>query len=214
LGGRRYRPARPLDEISSSYFSTYSGGTYCCTFSKIATSLPSGRWKVIDGGENDVLGYKVKDLDGDGSWELVSYDDSFHYAFDDAYGEASHAIRISQLRAGVIKDVTSRIRFRHEVRNFLRRIEGHADKEPKLWSSKGFLAAWVATKINLGEGRAAWAKMLKNFERSIDLAECRKTFSEPYCPEKQESRRTFPEALKRHLVNHGYKMNFAGLKME
>ena len=35
-----------------------------------------------------------------------------------------------------------------------------------------------------------------------------------FCREKQESRRTFPTALKRHLIKHGYKMNFDGLKME
>jgi hypothetical protein len=75
------------------------------------------------------------------------------------------------------------------------------------------LAAWVATKANLGEGEAAWAKMLANFDRDWDwtLGGCK---IERHPGQSPPDRCTYPEAVKDHLIKHGYKMNFDGLKME
>ena len=75
-------------------------------------------------------------------------------------------------------------------------------------------------KITLGEGKEAWAKMLANVDRSYDwgLEGCdvkTKRETDP-CPDGHWVKifKSVPEALKAHLIKHGYRMNFDGLPMD
>src|SRR5690242_14938919 len=68
----------PFPQIVLTYFWE---GAHCCTVTKIVTVNGGGKMIVVDGQTLDGDGYSYEDVDGDGSVELLSFDNSFYYAF-------------------------------------------------------------------------------------------------------------------------------------
>jgi S1-C subfamily serine protease len=185
-------------------FTSHWGGAHCCTMTKIATSI-GGTWWVVTGRTLDGEGYGFEDIDGDDSYELVSVDNSFLYAFAPYAGSwAPH--RVSKLTGERIIDVTREPPFQAYNRQQLYRQEYSAALEPEHWRSNGFLAAWIATKALVGEFEDAWSRMLPLYERSSDwpLTECTVAQVSGLCPEGKERTLTFPVALRKHLEEQGY----------
>ena len=185
--------------------SSYTGGAHCCTATRIATQGGSGLWRVVDAGQLDGDGgYGFEDVAGDGAVELTSIDNSFLYAFA-SYAESAAPPRVQRLSDGALQDVTQEPATQPYLRRELRRLEAMADKE-RLWRNNGFLGGWVAAKAQLGEVEEAWKRMLKNYDRKSDWVNeiCAAPVALENCPDDKRRKVDFPEALRRHLIAHGY----------
>lgn len=194
-------PDNPHPEI---VFSSYTGGAHCCSDTRILTSSKDGKiWREIDAGLFDGGPLPARDIDGDGRYELVTRDNRFLYRFG-CYACSAAPLLVLQVVEGRLADVSDRKSYREEhLRSLLRIVQSYEGGSEE---ANGFLAGYVGQKIRLGEGKAAWDFMLKFYDRNTDwgLDECtvpRNDRNE--CPGKT-IRRTFPEALKRFLVESGY----------
>jgi len=186
-------------------FSSFWGGAHCCTVTKIVTKVGT-EWRVVQGKTIDGDGgYIFDDMDGDGAAELLSVDQSFLYAFA-PYAGSWAPKTIAKLAGDRLIDVTAHPNFRTYMRQELYRIEYLASREPSLWRSNGFLAAWVATKAVVGEFDDAWSRMLPLYDRSTDwpLTECTVAKVNGLCPDGKERIIEFPVALRKHLEEEGY----------
>jgi hypothetical protein len=189
---------------SSIVFESFWGGAHCCTMSKIATFY-DGQWKVTTGETLDGSGYAYTDIDDDGVFELVSFDNSFYYAFDSYAGSVAPS-RISKLSDGRIVPITRESRFQRYLRDHLISIEEAARQQADLWTSNGFLAGWVASKSLVNEFDDAWPRMLKLYDQKSDwgLIRCKVAMVGHSCPAGQTYEVSFPQALQEHLIREGY----------
>ena len=182
---------------------SFTGGAHCCTETQIATSDSDGRWSVLKADTLDADGYQFEDLSGDGVSEVVSIDNSFLYAFD-CYACSYAPVRIQKLQGTRLRDVHRD--YPMFLRQDLYRMEYSAERTRELWHSNGFLGGWVAAKALVGQFEDAWARMLVSYDRNSDwlLEECTTGASLDKCPVGLKKRISFPEALRKHLITHGY----------
>lgn len=196
-----------LDPASSEaeiVFSAFWGGAHCCTVTEIF-SLVGNYWVRTEASTLDGDGYTFDDIDGDGSMELISSDNSFLYAFSPyAYSWAPKIIE--QLRDGVISDQSHNSRFTNYYRRELAGMEHLAQNDMSLWNSNGFLAAWVAVKALVGEFDEAWPKMMASYDRASDweMLVCSQPIKLSDCPDSAKLKANFPSALRAHLQERGY----------
>jgi hypothetical protein len=190
----------PANDTPEVFFETYTGGAHCCTELRVLTRSASGTWKTVELGAFNGGGGLVDDLDGDGRFEVASADEAFLYAFG-CYACSAAPLRISKIEAGEVRDATFEPRFQEKNREYLARLEEGLDLSE---AENGFLAGWVAQKIIVGEGEAAWADMLAAYDKDDDwgLEACPDGAAE--CPEEQLVRRPYPEVLRAFLNEHGY----------
>jgi hypothetical protein len=186
-------------------FDIFTGGAHCCTATVALSEAGDGEWRKTDLGASNG-GIQLEDVDGDGEAEILTMDDSFLYLFA-PYSNSRRPLVIEQLRDGEIKDVSGDQAFVGRQVEFTRGMEFEADEiAPENWHDTGFLAAWVASKTLIGEGDDAWRKMLglyrENPEFGVD--ECLVDAKLEDCPPDKLHRLSFPDGLKRHLVDHGY----------
>jgi hypothetical protein len=185
----------------------YTGGAHCCTANWIITKpKDAAAWSMIDAGTIDGGGgYGYGDLDGDGALEALGVDNSFLYAFD-SYAGSVAPLRIYQLRGASFKDVTMEPKFKAQAKQDLAAIEFGAKLADDTWHSNGFLAGWVAKKIQMGEGDEAWARMLKNYEKQSDFGPqiCLTGAKTEECPADQLQTVPFPKALAQFLNEKDY----------
>jgi hypothetical protein len=184
-------------------FTHFTRGAHCCTLTKIATLDAGNTWRVVDASTLDGEGYEFPDLDGDGSGELLSVDNSFLYAFA-SYADSNAPTRIEKLVGTTLQDVTRNPRYRSVLRQHLRAME--RDAGPDARRSTGYLAGWVAQKALVGELAAAWRVMLASYDRDYDwtMEECLTGASLDACPADKKRAITFPRALANHLVDNRY----------
>lgn len=185
-------------------FSANWMGAHCCTATKFL--YPQGdNWISIAGSTLDGEGYQLEDLDGDGTVELLSADNSFLYAFA-PYVSSWAPLVIEKLSDGRLQDMRTNPEFRRYYRRKMYGLEYHAKVRPELWRENGFLAAWVALKSIVGEFDDAWHRMLANYDRSSDwpLNECTVPEKNGVCPSGSERPISFPQALRSHLERTGY----------
>jgi hypothetical protein len=185
------------------YFSSYSGGAHCCSTVIVAAEL-GGKWSAVTVGEFDGDGNYLADLNGDGLAEIATVDNRFLYEFD-CYACSAAPLEIRIVRGGEVVDVSAESRFQNAHRDWLRQIEEAVDPAER-WSSKGFLAGWVAQKARLGEGQAAFDELLRNFDVASDEGEqvC-VTGGEPEdCQPSDLAVLKFPDRLKLFLQQTGY----------
>ena len=141
-----------------------SGGAHCCTKTTIfSRDMAQSTWSEVEGKPLDGDGYWFEDLDGDGIMELLSIDNNFLYAFD-SYAGSVAPIQIAKLQNGKIEDVSTTPAMHARLVQDLAGIEFEAKIRPEIWKENGFLAGWVASKIRLGDGEAAWAKVAHNMK--------------------------------------------------
>jgi hypothetical protein len=102
----------PFDEngMRTVIFATYAGGAHCCMQTEQVTETPNGfvtgHVITVDG---DIIA--PEDLDGDGVYELPTWDDRFGYAFD-AYAYSFMPPRIMKSKDGVAYDASADPRYR------------------------------------------------------------------------------------------------------
>jgi S1-C subfamily serine protease len=85
-------------------------------------------------------------------------------------------------------------------------MEYSAERKQELWHSNGFLGGWVAAKALVGQFDDAWARMLVSYDHSSDwlLDECTTGAPLDKCPVGFKKHVSFLEALRKHLITHGY----------
>jgi hypothetical protein len=195
----------PRASRSQIVVTAFTGGAHCCTDTRIVTLDAGGTWRVVDLGELDGdEGYQFTDLDGDGASELVSYDNSFLYAYD-SYASSYAPTVIQKFVGGKLVDVTHDRKFHGFLRERLRQMEQDADSDT--WHSNGFLGGWVAAKSLVGETDDAWPRMLQSYDRKSDWKleeECLVPAKPGKCPDDKKRQPSFPEALLKHLAANGY----------
>jgi serine protease Do len=192
-------------------FTRYTGGAHCCTNTWIVQKLEGAKgWSLVDAGKLDGGGFWFEDIDGEGGLDLLSVDNSFLYAFD-SYAGSFAPLKISQLRDGKIVDAIelggdASSPTRDRLKQDLAGLEFQAKLNPDLWKSNGYLAAWVASKIRLGQGEDAWQTVVQNIDRKSDFGpqECTTGQTIADCP--AENLKTVPvlKALAAFLKEDGY----------
>jgi hypothetical protein len=198
----RLDPKTSLPQVAMTAFTF---GAHCCTITRIATIVGSTEWRVLDAAKLDGEGYQFVDIDNDGAKELVSFDNSFLYAFA-SYADSYAPTRITKLTGSDLDDVTAEPKYRAFLRRKVQDMEADARKKPDLWHSNGFLGAWVAAKSLIGEVDDAWKRMLASYDRKSDwsLEECATGQALDPCPKDKVRQQSFPEALKKLLESNDY----------
>jgi hypothetical protein len=176
---------------------TFSGGAHCCTSAFIYTKR-QGKFQVVETGPKDGGGVGYQDLDGDGTIELISKDQSFYYAFS-AYAFSFPPSQIFSLKDGKLVDTTRNYPryLRAELQRMFAAIERLTREDGQI---NGVLAGYVAQKALLGEFDQGWQFMLARYDRKSDWGLV--TYDQQG---KEVSRyRDFPTALRAHLRRYGY----------
>lgn len=204
-------------------FSYFTGGAHCCMATLIVTSV-GAEWRVLDAGTLDgEVGYEFEDLDADGGNELLSGDNRFLYAFE-GYAGSFMPARVQKLAAGELLDVTHRPEYLAYHRQHLAVMTSFVTRDQ--WRTNGFLAAWVAQKSLVGEGREAWRTAVRFYDQHPDFgsAYCLKSAPVEQCPRMTPAgywvesclrsglpeecpdrlRMPFPRALRAFLSENGY----------
>ena len=73
--------------------------------------------------------------------------------------------------------------------------------------ANGYLASFVAEEMLLGEGPAAWQKMLTAYDRSetmFGVDKCLIDLPLDKCPDSKKGKLPYPAGLRQFLVEHGY----------
>lgn len=199
----RLDPSSPMPQVVFTYFWQ---GAHCCTMTKIASLTKEGSWHIIDGDNLDGDGgYLFEDLRGKGFSYLISWDQSFLYAFD-SYAGSLAPMQIHQLVGDKLVNVTTDAEFQHRLLQSLFSQEENAGRGDDSWHSNGFLAGWVASSILVGRGDSAWSKMLANYDHRSDFAteKCSLDIPLEKCPDDKKLKLAFPFALRQFLADHGY----------
>ncbi len=153
-------------KVPQLVFTRYSGGAHCCTQTWIVSKPDDAAgWSLIEAANLDGSGYEFEDVDGDGSKELISVDNRFLYAFD-SYAASMAPIKIAKLRYGKIDDVTDEPAMASRLKQDLASMEYSAKATTTLWKANGYLAAWAANKIRLGQGDDAWQTVTENMDKN------------------------------------------------
>ncbi len=193
----------PDNAAQEVYFSSYSGGAHCCNTVIIAEAV-GDRWVGVPIGEFDGDGNYLEDIDGDGLAQIVTADQRFLYTFD-CYACSAAPLTMTTVRAGKAVDISTDPRFLKAHRDWLAQIEEGVDPAQR-WTSAGFLAGWVATKIRVGEGPDAWQQLSANWDAAADPGEevCVTGGDLDACAKKNRAVLSFPARLKLFLEQSGY----------
>ncbi len=186
------------------FFSSYSGGAHCCNSVIVATEV-AGKWTAVPVGDFDGDGDLLHDIDKDGQAEIVTVDNRFLYRFD-CYACSAAPLAVYAVAAGKVTDVSADPRYAATQRDWLAQIEDTVDPAER-WSSPGFLAGWVAEKVRVGEGAAAWAALNAHWDFAHDDGEdvCLTGAPLEQCPAKERKVLKFPQRLKLFLDETGYR---------
>jgi hypothetical protein len=90
-----------------------------------------------------------------------------------------------------------------EHREWLRQIEAGISPDER-WTSRGFLAGWVAASARVGKGAEAWDRLNAKWDHASDEGEevCPTGGEVEDCPKRAVLK--FPERLKLFLEQNGY----------
>ncbi len=196
-------PSNPYPEV---VFTTFSGGAHCCQHVLIATSSADGRsWKALSAGDYDG-GISLKDLDGDGRIELEVSDGRFNYVFASYAGSVSPPM-IYHLQGPKLTDVTRQAPFQPYLRQRAAELDQRMADIGNQHERNGVLAGYVALKVLIGEGAAAWNVMLNSYDRTATegLTSCQAgTDDQGRCKAPETRFPDFPKALAAFLRRTGY----------
>ena len=189
------------------HFQSFSGGAHCCNNIQVALVRPGGI-RVVDFGNWDGdYGEMPRDVDGDGVVDFVHVDNAFLYAFS-SYADSWAPPVILNIIGDEAVDVSTRPSFRPLFQDSVNRTRGSCAPRPDL-SPNGACAAYVASAARIGQFNAAWARMLRSYDRNADWelpTGCRRPVGRGgQCPPGSEVRYTnYPDALRAFLVRQGY----------
>jgi hypothetical protein len=118
--------------LPSFVITNYTMGAHCCVAAQ-AVSYDGEKLHDVDLGQYDGSQLSIRDVDGDGTAEIDSYDQRFYYTFD-SYAGSLPAKQIFKIRAGKAEDVTTDPAYQpYLVKEVLTQINGcYSDGGPGL----------------------------------------------------------------------------------
>ena len=152
------------DDEPEVVLDAYTGGAHCCTYSMIYrySAEPEGYTSIEHQWGN--AGYRLQDLDSDGTVEFVSADDRFAAAFS-SYAGSSFPPQIWHYQQGQLVDVTRR--YRQTVYDRAFQIwQAYGEAQQRGYEVKGHLAAYLAAKYLLGQGADGWQRVQQAYQES------------------------------------------------
>jgi hypothetical protein len=164
----------------------FTGGAHCCFASQVLAFDGTAAYEMAAERNWGDVGYRLKDVDGDGRRDFRSADPRFAYAFT-AYAFAAFPIQVFAWE-GRLVDRTDRMRaaIRADARHWRREYE----RRPLRYQPQGPLAAWAADQYRLGR-RAQALRLLRREVRSGRLRS-------------MPGGKRFPRKLDRKLHRWGY----------
>ena len=199
----------PRASNSQVIFTTYSGGEHCCTRITVL-QLMQGKWKKVDlgGWDGDPLAEFPRDVDGDGTRDIVLKDDRFDYAFA-PYSESFKPPRFFNIHHAKAIDVGHAARYDAFYEADMNKALAGCMKH-----KNAACAAFVADANRLGRGNWGWRRMLANYRHSTDWdfpTKCGAPLVKDSCPAgRTEQFREFPDALEWFLAENGYTNRLGG----
>lgn len=193
----------PRSDQNQILFTSYSGGAHCCTDVKVLDHTAKG-WISIDAGSWDggVLETFPKDLNADGSADLVFGDDRFAYTFD-SYAGSPKPPRIFNYHAGKITEVSEERSFKPFLETLLLDVKLGCEAH-----GNGACAALVALSARTGRFDEGWSEMLASYDPASDWVlptGCSAPRAGQAClPENEIVFRSYPGALVWFLRDAGY----------
>ncbi len=189
------------------YFQSFTGGAHCCNELQAAVIGPHGIRVVelgtFDGGPEEAF---PRDLDGDGAVDFVQRDDAFLYTFA-SYAGSMAPPKIFNLTGNRFVDVSARPGFRRMFREAMNDARTNCVQQSP--DRNGACAGYVAAASRIGQFDAAWAVMLRAYERDSGWelpTGCRVApGANGECPAASVIHYTnYPDALRAFLVQQGY----------
>jgi hypothetical protein len=195
----------PSNDLPEVVLSAYTGGPQCCTTMTVFSARPDGAtFATIDAGEYAGGAALLRDIDGDGRFEIVAEDDAFLGAFDD-YAASFAPLAIRRVEDGGLRTITTDPRFQPVHRAHLNDIWTWARAQNAI-ATNGFLAAYLATARLAGQGADAAALVARAHDRTneIGVAQCQTGGSLDTCAPDKITRKPFPQAVAAFLSARGY----------
>ena len=191
----------PENDRPELVVSNYTGGAHCCTQVTVFSKTPSG-WTEIDLGAWDGGAVAVpEDIDGNGTSEFRTRDDRFLYEFAPYAGSFAPPM-ILAVRGGKVVDITREPVFEWTLRAALDDMGPipASGEERNSW-----LATYAATLVLLGEDDPLdYATSAFDPVPDWGMVACKAPMQDGNCPEGQQERLSFPEALERFLGVNSY----------
>jgi hypothetical protein len=146
--------------------SFYSGGAHCCSTSAIyGYNAKANTYNpVTHYWGNGSAPTDLKDLNRDGKLEFVSHDDAFAYAFG-SYAGSGAPLQIWNYRKGTMVNVTRQHRtlVYNDAYRWWQAFQAGKKAKDNTEFGRGLLAAYVADKYVLGEGKEGWERAQKAY---------------------------------------------------
>ena len=198
-----------LDRQGTRYvhFQSFSGGAHCCNTIQVAVIRPGGIRVVQLGTWDGDYGGMPRDEDGDGVVDFVQVDNAFLYSFA-PYAASLAPPVIFNIVGNHMVDVSTRPGFRRIFQETVN--DSRAACSPGSGAMpNGACAAYVAAAARIGQFDAAWARMLRSYDRNADWelpTGCRGPLNaRGECPPASVIRyANYPDALRAFLVRQGY----------
>jgi hypothetical protein len=197
----------PSDPAPAVLLAGFTGGAHCCATLKAIVPYAGGlrvlEFQGIDGPPEESF---PRDIDGDGTVEILRQDDSFRYQFASGAGSFSPPV-IYNISEGAIVDVSTRPSLRRVWEAFAEetraRCADQADDD-----RNGACAAFVAASARLGRFNEALFEAESHARRGggIELPPgCNVQLVDGICPGGAERRfADFSTALRWFLTAHDY----------
>ncbi|WP_017715894.1 S-layer homology domain-containing protein [Kamptonema formosum] len=149
-------------EILVDFFPRARG---CCSYSLIYRYVPSSRQYSYMQQPWGYAGYKLKDFDLDGIPEFESSDRRFGVQFAASAPEVPSPLQILQYRQGQMFDVTRQ--YPSLVAASASQLwQDYENRRSQNQDVRAVLAAYLAEKHLLGEGREGWSQVLDSYDGS------------------------------------------------
>lgn len=184
------------------FISTYSGGAHCCNEITVLTKTDQG-WKAVDAGafDGDSEALYPRDVDGDGTAEIVTRDNRFLYQFA-SYAGSFAPRQILALRGTDLVDVSTEDAYQWQIQAALDAMGEVPDsgEERNSW-----LAAYAATLLQLGQDDPL-DFALGSYDETVDwgMIRCAVPERDGLCPDGQAINIGFEAALTEFLTETGY----------
>jgi hypothetical protein len=141
-------------EIITDFF---TGGAHCCTYSLIYRYDAAKKTYVESDHQWGDLGYKIQDLDKNGTIEFKSANPAFAYAFS-SFAASAFPIQIWRYDHGKMIDETRRHKDDIYADAYLQ-WQHYAEVKKEDGEVKGVLAAYLADKYLLNQQEDGWKRL-------------------------------------------------------
>jgi hypothetical protein len=167
----------------------YTGGVHCCEWAYVYVYLPASNSYALTTHNFGDPGYRIDDLQKDGSLEFVGGDYRFGYVFT-GYAQSAFPVQIWRLDGQALVDVTRS--FPALIRRDARRLLRYYRRYRKRDDVRGILAAYAADQCLLGKRRVG----LRLARRAVKRHEVKRDL--------YPGGRKYLRSLRRHLKRWGY----------